>query len=350
MKNNPSFPIPSTANGGESFSVPLEVFLPLLLPGFRCIWQTCIVWGAGSRKISTLSSLSRGNKIYSVWLSQVQRGVYKGKYGEIFIEDLFGFTRFKLYSGDEISLTIYPRFEKNGSSKEKIITGGDIATVDENRIRSNELLEVRKYYPGDDARRINWKMFATSGQLFLRIGEEVPPPSGEVTIILNCESRGITRLIDSTSYTDCLISAFLTFINSFDEKGCKVSVILPSMRGLLDYDREKPDKLLAKLAELTSESVLNNLENKDYCYLVSHPDSPFFKYLIENNHGEIRVFIKTLPEKKQPSVIKHIIFQNGSMRNNYIEIKNSILLKEKAMRNVTYLNKNGKGRIHAEII
>ncbi len=350
MKNRPSFPIPSTANGGESFSVPLEAFLPLLVPGFRCIWQTSFNWDAGSRKISAISSLSRGNKIYRVWFSQVQRGVYKGKSGTIFIEDLFGFTRFIIYSGEEISLIVFPRFEKNGSCKEKNITGGDIATVDENRIRSNELLEVRKYYPGDDARRINWKMFAASGQLFLRIGEEIPPTSGEVTVILNCESRGMTRLNDSTYYTDCLISTFLTFINSFVEKGCKVSVILPSIRGQLDYDREKPDKLLAKLAELTSKSVLKNLENIDYCYLVSHPDSPFFNYLIENYHGEIRVFIKTLPEIKRPSMIKHIIFQNSSVRSNYIELKNSLLLKEEAMSNVTYLNKNGKGRIHAEII
>ena len=51
--------------------------------------------------------------------------------------------------------------------------------------RSEELYETRSYLPGDDPRKINWKIFAHTGELSIREGELLPPPSSEYVIIVN---------------------------------------------------------------------------------------------------------------------------------------------------------------------
>ncbi len=49
-------------------------------------------------------------------------------------------------------------------------------------LRSEELYEVRQFMPGDDPRKINWKVFAHTGTLSVRDGELLPPPASELTV------------------------------------------------------------------------------------------------------------------------------------------------------------------------
>lgn len=51
--------------------------------------------------------------------------------------------------------------------------------------RSEELYESRTYLPGDDPRKINWKVFAHSGILSLRQGELLPPPANNYYLLIN---------------------------------------------------------------------------------------------------------------------------------------------------------------------
>lgn len=51
--------------------------------------------------------------------------------------------------------------------------------------RSDELIEARSYHPGDDPHRIHWGMLAHTNELFIRIGDELPPPSEEMAVALD---------------------------------------------------------------------------------------------------------------------------------------------------------------------
>ncbi len=51
--------------------------------------------------------------------------------------------------------------------------------------RSEDLYESRQYIPGDDPRKMNWKVFAHTGDLAIREGELLPPPSSEYIFIIN---------------------------------------------------------------------------------------------------------------------------------------------------------------------
>ena len=67
--------------------------------------------------------------------------------------------------------------------------------------RSEELYESRPYSPGDDPRKINWKLFAHTGTLSLRQGELLPPPANELVVFFNTvlsEQGGTARKWSAT--------------------------------------------------------------------------------------------------------------------------------------------------------
>lgn len=350
-KNTPDFPFPSTCNSGENFSVYLEAFIPFLFPGFRCIWKTELPWVKGGRTLSSNCSLRRGNRIYCVLFEMAQRGVYRGPSGTVILEDLFGFTRFSLFTGGPVIVHIYPQVQLNEFKKEKIITGGEAATAERNRIRTNELLEVRKYYPGDDARRINWKMFAASGQLFLRIGEEIPPPTGEAAIVLNSFSPAVGALRESASHTDLLVASYLSFVYSFVEKGCIVRVLVPGMRDFIEFDTRKPDVLFRILSEVTSADSLDKIPERDFLYVLSHPRSDFLKQLAALRTGEVKVFIKSLPEIHRKNYYRQLFFRESDQSGlSPGEFRAYRELEKSAGEDAANLKKAGKGKIHCEIL
>jgi uncharacterized protein (DUF58 family) len=54
-------------------------------------------------------------------------------------------------------------------------------------LRSDNLIDHRPYVPGDDPRRINWKLYGHAGDLFVREEEREPPPRGKLTLLLDTQ-------------------------------------------------------------------------------------------------------------------------------------------------------------------
>jgi hypothetical protein len=56
--------------------------------------------------------------------------------------------------------------------------------------RSDDLVDHRPYIPGDDPRRINWKLYShgPSASLFVREGEAEPPPRSRLLILVDAEA------------------------------------------------------------------------------------------------------------------------------------------------------------------
>jgi hypothetical protein len=53
--------------------------------------------------------------------------------------------------------------------------------------RTDNLIDHRPYVPGDDPRRINWKLYGHGGELFVREGEREPPPHSNILILVDAE-------------------------------------------------------------------------------------------------------------------------------------------------------------------
>ncbi len=77
------------------------------------------------------------------------------------------------------------------------------------RIRedSDERLERRGYIPGDDPRRIDWKQYARTGDLLVRVGEEAVPVRGRVWISVAVSTGHYSRRSGYNRLDGCLEAA-----------------------------------------------------------------------------------------------------------------------------------------------
>lgn len=104
------------------------------------------------------------------------RGDYRGPVGYLQVEDCFGFCKLEMPLPEEEHLLILPAPYPASILPMLPERGG--RQIREHRFPTTSLeeLEIRKYQPGDDIRRLHWKLYAHSGELFFRIGEQDPPP------------------------------------------------------------------------------------------------------------------------------------------------------------------------------
>lgn len=71
--------------------------------------------------------------------------------------------------------------------------------------RSEDLYENRNYIPGDDPRKINWKIYSHTGILALREGELLPPPHTEYALAFNTSKNSLFPKIQ-TNLFDILVN------------------------------------------------------------------------------------------------------------------------------------------------
>ena len=104
------------------------------------------------------------------------RGEYEGPIGILCVEDSFRFFQIDIPLPEEERLLVLPEPLDHFPLPDLTAHGGTIIREHKPTHTVLEELEIRKYIPGDDPRRLHWKLYAHSGELFLRVGEQDPPP------------------------------------------------------------------------------------------------------------------------------------------------------------------------------
>ncbi|GEM_PF-5788941 len=104
------------------------------------------------------------------------RGAYMGSVGILQVEDCFRFCQIDIPLPEEEHLLVLPEPAPPFPLPNLKAQGGTRHREQHPTYTTLEELEIRKYIPGDDPRRLHWKLYAHSGELFLRIGEQDPPP------------------------------------------------------------------------------------------------------------------------------------------------------------------------------
>lgn len=140
------------------------------------------------REMRALTLLSPG-KTAEISFPDPQRGVYR-----VFMilhgRDALGLFSSSLVLPGEGGLTVFPPAVSPREGPELPSLGGGGPAEQRSLRRSEELFDLRKYQPGDDPRRVHWKLFAHLEELFIRQGEEEPPPSGEYPVFLDLSRFG----------------------------------------------------------------------------------------------------------------------------------------------------------------
>jgi uncharacterized protein (DUF58 family) len=117
-----------------------------------------------------------------------ERGAYYSRYDEFAVFDALGFFRFAACLPQDSA----PRLLASPLPAEEPIavelrSGGTELRTELNFQRTDNLIEHRPYVPGDDPRRINWKLYGHGGELFVREGESEPPPHSRLLILIDTQ-------------------------------------------------------------------------------------------------------------------------------------------------------------------
>jgi uncharacterized protein (DUF58 family) len=116
-----------------------------------------------------------------------KRGAYFAPFDYLLISDIFGFFRFylKIPAQNGVRLFLYPSLIEGGGDALK--SGRGEHTAKYAPAPNDNLTELRQYLPGDDPRRINWKLYGHSEELFVREAEKALSPVRGIIII--CDTR-----------------------------------------------------------------------------------------------------------------------------------------------------------------
>jgi uncharacterized protein (DUF58 family) len=160
--------------------------------------------------------------------------------------------------------------------------------------RSEELYEARRYFSGDDPRRINWNIFAHTGELAIREGELLPPPSAEFLIRVNPAMpvgfRGDSRR-EAERRFERLVSRAAFVALWLSRRGRIVTLETGSRKGTIERLRIAPESVLAE-REILEAFARCSLFRK------GTPDNPSSDPAIYPDNAAILVF--TMPDQPIP--------------------------------------------------
>jgi uncharacterized protein (DUF58 family) len=233
---------------GEEIEAVVTLRLPRFLPpGFSA--HLSLPLSCNERRIKDISlRVTPGASQARLGFTAVHRGVYEGGSAILEAHDVLGLTAHCISFPRQERLTVFPSLlparELPGLAEQK---DGAVAESPRRR-RSEELLEARKYYPGDDVRRLNWKVFAHMDELFLRIGEEVPPPEPQILFILDTTANPLVPPAVSSDYLDRLVQSCASLMEHLAARGRDVTFSTPGERECSTWGETSRGPMLAALA------------------------------------------------------------------------------------------------------
>ncbi|HOV15824.1 MAG TPA: DUF58 domain-containing protein, partial [Spirochaetota bacterium] len=177
-----------------------------LFPGFfSLISFNLFEQGKIIKKYTSLTSEIAKNKI-RIDVIFDRHGKFELKDFSFLIKDFFGLSIYEIKINFTHQLNVMPYFLNEIEIPIFTSEGGERIIQSIKKINSQDFFDNRKYYPGDDFRRINWKVFAHSNELHIRQEEKIPPKVGEIFLIflpyslINIEYEYICSIFLSTVY------------------------------------------------------------------------------------------------------------------------------------------------------
>jgi len=197
----------------------------LQLPGILVRCRLLLATKDGRRILHDFNPSASESKSLRLFKAE-KRGAYFSAYDEFAVFDIFGFFRFAflLSAGANARLLASP-----GPAQEPVpvhAKAGESNQQPEFSFqRTDNLIDHRPYIPGDDPRRINWKLYGHGGGLFVREGEREPPPHSNIVIMVDCEyDTPLYNLTEARRGIDVLCENALAAAQACMESGMDVLI------------------------------------------------------------------------------------------------------------------------------
>lgn len=150
--------------------------------------------------------------------------------------------------------------------------------------RSENLYETRTYLPGDDPRKINWKVFAHSGSLSIREGELLPPPNAEFFCIFNSRTPRDPAPLTQQSFC-LLVKRAASYLSELCSTNRTITLIIRGTSGIVE-------SVSINNAESSYRTILFNT----LALLALSPEAPSAEECLALVPAEGAVLFFTLPQ------------------------------------------------------
>jgi uncharacterized protein (DUF58 family) len=198
------------------------------LPGFLVRYELLLATRDG-RKIRRL--FDPDGRAGSFSFPVPERGAYYGQTDRFFIGDSLGLFRYSLPLPQDRSPRIVALPQAAAECIPVFIeSGGDSQRQNTHYRRADNLIDHRPYVPGDDPRRINWKLYghAPSSELFVREGEREPPPHSRLLILVETFADPLLyRPASARRAVDLLCENALAIVLEYRRRGMDLSLGYP---------------------------------------------------------------------------------------------------------------------------
>jgi uncharacterized protein (DUF58 family) len=323
-----------------------EIFLHW--PGRNPLHLSCDLRGGGNRRLFDFSPSYRGR--------------YQSREIRIVLSDLLGFTRWPVSYPLAEQLRVFPAVQPEEARRPPRLEGGQEENLGRRRWRSEELLEVRKYFPGDDIRKVHWKVFAHTSELFLRIGEEIPPPESRFFVVLDTAPTEAVPPRIGSDYLDVLVENCAAILMEVLSRGYQVYFTLCSVAQVRQVTPEKRLQILGELAGVWWDDryTLELPPFRPYQILAfSSPGSGNLPRLLgdlRKLNGEVRLFFPELPippERPSRSWVHSLMFRPDGIHFETARRLSSAELEEfgeTLNREAAQWSRGGKWKVTVETI
>ena len=225
------------------------------------------------------------------------RGEHDAEPLQVWLEDTFGLCRSMTGYVAPTKVTVLPKLRKVDRKNPLLDEGlGANAAKPKKRLPTEGNLDLREYREGDDVRRIHWVRSLSTGQLVVRVPDEIPPDRPKVRLILDtyfpdafaltCEAPAETL--------DALVAVWLGVARALVEKGVRVTLVTAStvngavIAKRLEVSKRSPSAAQALGANVSWQSRIQTHElfTNEATYVVSHgvhtypPNDPKFKWIV----------------------------------------------------------------------
>jgi len=310
----------------------IRIELPaFLLPGFAVYLSYILTWH-NHRSIRIGCRLTGRKSSRVIEILAEKRGDYHSDIALLEFQDVLGFTRGSISLKVEERVRIFPDSVAAADNIHRLEEGGEAVEFVKRRRLSEERLEVRKYYPGDDPRRLNWKIYAHLGELVLRVGEETPPPESRILVILDSNLPGCVTSDFSADYLDSIVETCTAFMQVLLLRGINIIFTAPGMKSPLVVSMEKYHELLSLLSGIwwntKQESLQYPVNRNIQAIIFSSTGSPALQSIVESVKSRgwnSSLIFKTLnppPAAKKISPLKRSLFVQEKSSNNRKKISN----------------------------
>ena len=253
---------PATVTEGANLVEELRIGSARIPIGFRLFVQGRIGprW-AECRHVATPAE-SGGELVLSSEVGPAVRGEHAPEPLAAWLEDGFGFTHSPRGAIGGPRLVVRPE-EKVVTKTAPLLEQGIGPNEPKRAVRlpSEGLFGLREYQLGDDVRRIHWIRSLVSGEIVVRIPDEIPPDRPQVRLVLDTFFPGADTFdCDAPSeMLDALVRTWIAVGQSLAESGARVTMVCAlgegEGKGLEVVHRDLSVRALAPILALGASAV-----------------------------------------------------------------------------------------------